>query len=53
MREQRAGVFLREYDSIPGGYMMKYYTDNLLHEIRAMFHYTKVNSTAPKLSDYQ
>ena len=48
-----AGMFLREYESTPGGYLMKYHADDILHEIRAMFFYSKVNSKIPRISDYR
>ena len=48
-----AGMFLREYEAIPGGYLMKYHDDDFLHEVRAMFFYTGVNSRVPRINDYR
>jgi hypothetical protein len=45
------GIYLREYQSRPGAYYMET-NDGYRHIIEAYFHYSKVNSTAPRLGDY-
>jgi len=46
------GIFLREYLSMPGGYYMET-NSGYRHIIEAYFHYSRVNSAVPRLSDYQ
>jgi hypothetical protein len=46
------GIFLREYQSMPGGYYMEQ-SDGYRHIIEAYFHYSRVNSTVPRVNDYQ
>ena len=50
-----ANIFLREYNSKPGAYLMKYENEpeNMRREIKAEFYYSRVNSKVPKLNDYQ
>ena len=47
------GNYLREYQSMPGGYYIKVDRGGYKHEIKADFYYSKVNSKIPQLSDYQ
>jgi ribosomal protein S27E len=47
-------IFLREYQSMPGAYLMRSYLENgnVRHVTRAQFYYSRINTNVPSVNDW-